>query len=119
MSTTTTAPSAELRARAFRSLPGGVSASGRHNLSLGGALYLLSAQGWRVTDIDGVEYIDFNLSHGAAFRGCGHPTLHRAPQTALENGILSGYETEAHTELVRLITDIIPGAERVRYATPG
>ena len=112
-------PSQQLRARAHRYLPGGVGASGRHNPCLGGAVYVRSAEGCRFKDVDGVEYIDFNLSHGAAFLGYRHPALHQAQQTALDNGVLSGYETEAHTELARLITDIIPCAERVRYSNTG
>ena len=119
MSTMQTLSQSDLRAEAKRYLPGGVGATGRHNPCLGYALYLRNAEGCRIYDVDGKEYIDFNLAHGAAFLGYNHPATRQAMTTALEAGILAGYETEAHTDLARSITEIIPCAERVRYVNTG
>ena len=120
---TTAAPTfqteAGLRAEAERYLPGGVGASGRYSPCLGRALYIRSAEGCRIYDVDGVEYIDFNLAHGAAFLGYNHPATRAAVMSAVDAGFLAGYETEAHTELARTITEIIPCAERVRYGNSG
>ena len=110
---------ADLRAEAERYLPGGVGASGRYSPCLGRALYVRSAEGCRIYGVDGVEYIDFNLAHGAAFLGYNHPVTRAAVMSALDAGVLAGYETEAHTTLARKITEIIPCAERVRYGTTG
>ena len=109
----------DLRSQAERYLPGGVGASGRFNPSLGRALYLDSADGCRIRDVEGKEYIDFNLAHGAAFLGYNHPATRQAMLETVESGILAGYETAAHTELARRITEIIPCAERVRYGNTG
>ena len=73
-------------------------------------MYLRNAEGCRIYDVDGKEYIDFNLAHGAAFLGYNHPVTREAMMTALEAGILAGYETEAHTDLARRITEIVPSA---------
>ena len=108
-----------LQTEAERYLPGGVGASGRFNPSLGHALYLKSAEGCRIRDVEGKEYIDFNLAHGAAFLGYNHPATRQAMLAAVESGILAGYEMEAHTELARRITEIVPCAERVRYGNTG
>ena len=109
----------DLRAEAERFLPGGVGASGRYNPCLGHALYIRSAEGSRIWDVDGKEYIDFNLAHGAAFLGYNHPATREAVHTAVDAGILAGYETEAHVDLARKITEIIPCAQRVRYGNTG
>ncbi len=109
----------DLRTEAERFLPGGVGASGRYNPCLGHALYIRSAEGSRIYDVDGKEYIDFNLAHGAAFLGYNHPATREAVHTAVDAGILAGYETEAHVDLARKITEIIPCAERVRYGNTG
>lgn len=109
----------DLRSQAERYLPGGVGASGRFNPALGRALYLESADGCRIRDVEGKEYIDFNLSHGAAFLGYNHPATRQAMLDTVATGILAGYETRAHTDLARRITEIIPCAERVRYGNTG
>ena len=119
MTTVETLSQADLRREAERYLPGGVGATGRYNPCLGYALAIRAAEGCRIWDVDGKEYIDFNLAHGAAFLGYKHPATQRALETALEAGVLAGYETEAHVELARKITEIIPCAERVRYGNTG
>ena len=109
----------DLRQEAARYLPGGVCASGRINSCLGYALHIRHAEGCRIYDVDGNEYIDFNLAHGAAFLGYNHPATRQAMESAIEAGILCGYETEAHVELARMITETIPCAEAVRYGNTG
>ena len=111
--------SLDLRREAARYMPGGVGAAGRINSCLGYALHIESAEGCRIRDVDGNEYIDFNLAHGAAFLGYNHPATRQAMESVLEAGILCGYETEAHVELARRITQIIPCAEAVRYGNTG
>ena len=86
MSTIQTMSQRDLRAEAKRYLPGGVGATGRHNPCLGYALYLRNAEGCRIYDVDGKEYIDFNLAHGAAFLGYNHPATREAMTAALDAG---------------------------------
>lgn len=109
----------KLQAEAERYLPGGVAASGRFNPSLGYSLYLSRADGCRIYDLDGREYIDFNLSHGACILGHNHPAIRRAVDRALDIGCVSGYETEHTTELAKRIVEIIPCAELVRFVNTG
>ena len=84
MSTIQTMSQSDLRAEAKRYLPGGVGATGRHNPCLGYALYLRHAEGCRIYDVDGKEYIDFNLAHGAAFLGYNHPATREAMTAAVD-----------------------------------
>lgn len=117
--TRNTARGAELKAAAEQYLPGGVGANGRYNPVLGHALYIARGEGSRIWDVDGREYIDLNLSHGATFLGHGHPSTKAAVTEALERGAVCGYETEKHVELGRMICETIPCAERVRFANSG
>jgi glutamate-1-semialdehyde 2,1-aminomutase len=108
-----------LRERAAASLPAGVSASARLNAALGHALYVNRGDGCRIWDVDGREYIDFNLSHGATFLGHNHPGTRAAIEQALAMGIVCAYETEHHAALAEQIKTTIPCAERVRYCNTG
>jgi glutamate-1-semialdehyde 2,1-aminomutase len=109
----------EFQREAEKYLPGGVAGSGRYNPSLGYSLFLQRAEGSRIYDLDGKEYIDFNLSHGAAFLGHNHPAIRQAVEQTFEIGLLAGYETEQTTELAKTITEIIPCAEMMRMANSG
>src|SRR5581483_11421994 len=73
----------------------------------------------RLFGVDGKDYIDFNLSHGATFLGHGHPIIKQAVQQAMDIGVYAGYETEYHTALARAVVNTIPCAEMVRYANSG
>jgi glutamate-1-semialdehyde 2,1-aminomutase len=109
----------QFQGEAEKYLPGGVAGSGRYNPTLGYSLFLKRAEGSRIFDLDGNEYIDFNLSHGATFLGHGNPAVRKAIHEALDYGILSGYETEQTLALAKTITEIIPCAEMVRLANSG
>jgi len=100
-------------------LPGGVSASIRYNKSLGFPVYFERAYGSRVRGIDGREYLDLCMSHGAAVHGHGHEKIKKAMQHVLDLGILCSYETTYHTQLAKMIVDAIPCAEMVRFALSG
>lgn len=113
------ARSRELRDEAKRYLPGGVGASARYNPALGGPLHVSKGEGSRIWDVDGREYIDFNLSHGATFLGHHHPSTTAAIQEALDRGAVCGYDTESHTEFGRILCHTIPSAERVRFCNSG
>ena len=41
-------------------------------------VYFSKAKGCKVWDLDGKEYIDFNLGHGVAFLGHNHPAVRAA-----------------------------------------
>jgi glutamate-1-semialdehyde 2,1-aminomutase len=109
----------ELRGIASRYMPAGVSASARYNPALGRALAVSHGRGSRIWSVDGDEYIDYNLSHGATFLGHDHPATRRAIETALDAGVVCGYETEHHARVAQLISESIPSAERVRFTNSG
>ena len=111
--------SADLYRLAQSYLPGGVSAAARYHPSLGRPFYVSRGEGSRVWDVDGREYIDLNMSFGAALLGHGHPAVRRAVEEALQLGVLCGFETEYQTRVARKITEYVPSAELVRFSGSG
>ena len=111
--------SEQLYERARKVLPGGVSASFRVNKATGRPLILASGEGARVTDVDGRQYIDMCVSHGASLLGHNHPRIKAAVEQALDMGILCSYETEYHAALAQRLTEMVPCAEMVRFAGSG
>ncbi|MCL5111084.1 MAG: aspartate aminotransferase family protein [Chloroflexi bacterium] len=104
---------------ASRYLVAGVSGSARLNAATGRPLYLTHGDGSRVYDVDGREFIDYNLSHGATFLGHNHPRIREGIEKALAMGVICAYETEYHSRAARLISETVPCAERVRFANSG
>jgi len=98
---------------------GGVSAGGRFHPALKRALFLERAEGCRLYDIDGNEWIDYHSSSGAAFLGYNHPEIRSALEQALEMGFFLNFETPYHKELAALICEMVPCAEKVRLANSG
>ncbi len=100
-------------------LAGGVSASTRVNRALGHPLLIDRADGCRVWDLDGREYLDLCCSHGATLLGHGDGRVRRAVEAALARGAACSYENELHTELAKLLCATVPCLERVRFTGSG
>jgi glutamate-1-semialdehyde 2,1-aminomutase len=105
--------------RACEYLAGGVSSSTRLNRALGHALLFDRADGCRVWDLDGREYIDLCCSHGATLLGHGDSRVRQAVEQVLARGAACSYENELHTQLAQLLCETIPCFERVRFTGSG
>lgn len=68
-------------------------------------LYFNRAYGTRIWDVDGNEYIDFNMAYGALMVGHAHPLLSEELKNQLDNGILYTYPHDLLEELVDIIPD--------------
>jgi glutamate-1-semialdehyde 2,1-aminomutase len=100
-------------------LAGGVSASTRLNRAVGHAMLFDRADGCRVWDLDGKEYIDLCCSHGATLLGHGDARVRRAVEAVLARGAACSYENELHTAFAKLLCDTIPCLERARFTCSG
>jgi glutamate-1-semialdehyde 2,1-aminomutase len=100
-------------------LPGGVCATARANAAIGRPLYVTRGDGPYIYDLEGREYVDMCMSHGASLVGHNHPKIKAAVAQALELGIICSYETEYHSALAKRITELVPCAEMVRFAGSG
>jgi glutamate-1-semialdehyde 2,1-aminomutase len=105
--------------RACQYLAGGVTASTRLNRALGHAMLVDRAEGCRIWDLDGREYLDLCCSHGATLLGHGDMRVRHAVERVLARGAPCSYENELHTELGRLLCETIPCCERVRLTGSG
>src|SRR5256714_2089968 len=105
--------------QACQCLAGGVSSSTRLNKALGHAMLFDRAEGCRLWDLDGREYIDLCCSHGATLLGHGDPRVRSAVEQMLARGAACSYENELHTELARLLCETIPCCECVRFTGSG
>lgn len=81
-------------------------------------MFIAEAQGARVRDLDGNEYIDFNLCFGALMAGHSHPVVVRAVEQQLKKGTMYGMPHEMERELAEEICARYP-VENVRFSNSG
>jgi glutamate-1-semialdehyde 2,1-aminomutase len=84
--------SAELDARARRALPLGVASSFQAYDPY--PLFMTDARGSRIWDVDGNEYIDFDMAFGVLAAGHSHPLLAEALQRRVANGTCFTFPVE-------------------------
>ena len=106
-----------LWARACRSIPGGITHDIRHLTPF--PLYVTHARGSRKWDVDGHEYVDYWMGHGALFLGHGHPAIVEAVQSQAARGTHFGACHELEVRWAELVTELVPSAERVRFTMSG
>jgi len=63
------------------------------------------AAGSRMVDVDGNEYIDYDMGFGALFAGHMHPAVRAAVQAQLEDGTLYVTPCEMNAEVAELLRD--------------
>jgi len=81
--------------------------------------YLQKGKGSHVWDVDGNEYIDFNMGIGPLSLGYAYPKVDNAIKKQLEDGITFSLMHPLEVEVAELIRKIIPNAEAVRYSKSG
>jgi glutamate-1-semialdehyde 2,1-aminomutase len=73
----------------------------------------------RKWDVDGHEYVDYWMGHGANLLGHGHPAVLEAVAAQIAKGFHAGGETEQGLEWAQLVCELVPSAERVRFTSSG
>src|SRR5213593_1715207 len=106
-----------LHERARGVIPGGVTHDGRHLKPF--PIYVDRAQGALKWDVDGHEYVDYWMGHGALFLGHCHPAVVRAIQEQAARGTHLGACHELEVRWAELIITLIPSAEMVRFTMSG
>jgi glutamate-1-semialdehyde 2,1-aminomutase len=81
--------------------------------------YMTHAQGSRIWDVDGNEYIDYRNGHGALILGHNHPSIVEAIERQLGRGTLFTASHELEIEWAELIRAMLPTAERVEFFACG
>lgn len=76
------------------------------------------AKGSRVWDVDGNEYLDFNMCWGVMFTGHAHPKLNQALKEQIEKGTMYGLPHEETIEVAKELTNRFP-IEKLRFCNSG
>ncbi|MFB6295241.1 MAG: aminotransferase class III-fold pyridoxal phosphate-dependent enzyme [Halobacteriales archaeon] len=77
------------------------------------------AEGCRIRDVDGNEYIDFNMALGPIVLGYSYPAVETAVEEQLEDGTVFPLEHPLQVEVAELLTGMVPTAEMVQFAKNG
>jgi len=102
--------------RAERRLPLGVASNYRAYEPY--PLFVRDGKGGHIHDIDGNEYLDFNLCFGALMAGHCHPAVVKAVQAKLGSGTMFGMPHDLEWELAEEICQRFP-VEMVRFSNSG
>ncbi len=81
--------------------------------------YITQATGSRIWDVDGNEYIDCVMGHGALILGHSHPAVVQAVQEQMAKGVHYGSNHPLEVEWGELIKSMMPVAERVELFACG
>jgi len=112
-------PTRELYDRASSVLVGGV------NSSVRGEPYpypefVERAEGARVVDADGTEYLDYVMGYGPLLLGHNLPEpVREAVARSVDDGVMYGCSTESEVALAEFITDHVDSVERLRFVNSG
>ena len=115
-----TTKSEELFKKAVNLMPGGVNSPVRAFGPVGGhPVFIDSAKGQYLTDVDGNRYIDYIGSWGPMILGHNDDRVVGAVIKQIGKGISYGAATEAEVEMAQLMCGIVPSLEMVRMVNSG
>jgi len=103
--------------RARNVISGGITHDGRHLNPY--PVYIDRALGSRKWDVDGNEYVDYWMGHGALILGHCHPAVVAAIQKQAGRGTHLGASHELEVRWAELVSKLIPSAEMVRFTMSG
>ncbi len=113
----TPSASAQLYQRALEILPGGVSRN--TVLRKPNPLYVDHASGARITDIEGVERIDFANNMSSLIHGHAHPAIVAAVTEQLHKGTAFSEGTEIEVRYAEHLVSRNAGFEKIRFVNSG
>lgn len=112
--------SSALFREARKLIPGGVNSPVRACKNVNAEpLFIASANGSHLWDVDGNEYIDYVLSWGPMLLGHACPDVISAILEAAPHGTSFGAPCPAEVELAELVHQAMPGMEKLRMVSSG
>jgi len=107
-------------ADAKKVIPGGVNSPVRACHSVGcDPLFIKSAKGSTITDVDGNDYTDYVCSWGPMIMGHAHPEIVAAVQDTAASGTSFGAPTVAEITLAEMVVEAVPSVEKIRFVNSG
>jgi glutamate-1-semialdehyde 2,1-aminomutase len=112
--------SSQLYHDAKKIIPGGVNSPVRAFHGVGREpLFIQSGQGAYLTDVDGIQYIDYVCSWGPLILGHAHPVITAKITEVLQQGCSFGAPTEIEMQLAQKVCDFMPSMEMMRFVNSG
>ena len=84
-----------------------------------GPAFVARALGSHVWDVDGHEYIDYPMGLGAVTLGHAYPAVNEAVTRQLAEGVSFSVAHPLEVTLAEALTEILPGADMVRFGKNG
>jgi glutamate-1-semialdehyde 2,1-aminomutase len=81
--------------------------------------YLARGKGAHVWDVDGNEYIDYQIAIGPLVLGYAYAPVDEAIRAQLADGITFSLMHPLEVEVAELVREVVPGVEAVRYSKTG
>lgn len=81
--------------------------------------YAERGQGARLWDVDGNEFLDYQMGIGPIVLGYCHPVVDAAIRRQLEDGITFSLMHPLEVELAELMREVVPNVEAVRFSKTG
>jgi glutamate-1-semialdehyde 2,1-aminomutase len=109
---------------ALKYLPAGVSSNARLwrrlcRIGVPCSIYVDRARGSHLWDVDGNEYIDYRLGFGPVILGHSYPAVQKKIHEAEARGTVYALSTEKEIQVAKLIRQMVPSAQMVRFANSG
>jgi glutamate-1-semialdehyde 2,1-aminomutase len=111
-----TPKSKELYEKSVQILPGGIGGSAASYEPY--HLLVEKGEGAKIWDVDGNEYLDFNLCWGALMVGHRHPAIIKGLQEKLEAGTMFGLHHEESIDAAEALIDRFP-IDKLRFVNSG
>ncbi len=112
--------SSALFAEAEKVIPGGVNSPVRAFGAVGGTpIFVESAKGAYLYDVDGNVLIDYINSWGPMILGHAHKPVVNAVIERAKNGTSFGMPTEIETQIASLAIDMVPNIDKIRFVNSG
>src|SRR5437763_4177166 len=108
----------ELYQRALKVFPSGITHDNRYFGPIE-PIYIDRAQGSRKWDVDGNEYVDYWMGHGALLLGHGNPAIVEAVTAQMRKGTHYGGSSALEVRWGELVQQMVPSAERVKFTASG
>src|SRR5437868_6015558 len=106
-----------LHERARKALPGGIAHDVRNIKPF--PLTMSRGEGAYKWDVDGHQYIDFVVGHGALLLGHSHPAIVSAVQEQVARGTHLGAGNEYEIAWAERVQRLVPSAELVKFTSSG
>ncbi len=116
----TTVKSEALFQRGLKVLVEGVSSASRGPATFGThPRYMSHGEGASLYDVDGNSYIDWMMAFGALPLGHAHPKIVETVTREIARGSHFATALEVEVEVAEMLTELLPHADKVRFANTG